>query len=333
MRSLGTLLLLLLAANTFGQTTVETAITYAGDQPLLMSRDGGTVRIDDRVVTDSAVRSAIDGLGGQALLVWTQEGGAVMAQRFDASGKGVGFALRIGTNAAGPVAVAAGTDRYLVTWPSAQGDLYATILKPSGDPLVPPMPVTKQGPTVLEIAAAATGNTFAITWHIWPPETTVLATVLDDLAMPSSMEPLVVTTDGTFPDVTSNGSGFYIAWGGMDVTGIHGRSLFPNGLLGNVQRLTSGDDRGPRVAWDGFAYTIAFAQFGHPRPGVSIWILAIRRFSAAGAYVESLELPSTLYMPRTWDVVAGDGRVTVAAPPLHTFAVGPLRKRSRTVRH
>jgi hypothetical protein len=329
MRSLG-ILLLLLAIPVSAQSTFDAAVAYMGEQTLTVTREDGVIRANDRMITaGGAVRVAMDALEtNSALIVFTQADGAVIGWRVDPSGRNVGGGVLIGGNASGPVAIAAGRDRYVVAWPSPTGDIYATILSASGAPLVPPLVVTTQGPRIREINATAMGNAFALVWHVWPEETKVFATILDEAGVPLSMNPILVTDRGAFPDVTSNGSNFYAVWDDEGV--IRARNLDRDGSLGRVQLLRGGDVHAPRVAWDGYAYTVAFAQIGRPRPGTAVAILAVNRFTTTGAFVEALSIPGVVYFPRAWDVDAREGRVAVV--PSLTFEVGPPPLRRRIVR-
>ena len=329
MRLLGTLFVLL-ALPAFPQSTFDAAVAYMGEQTLTVTREDGVIRANDRTITaGGAVRVAMDALErNSALIVFTQADGAVIGWRVDPSGSNIGGGVLIGGNAPGPVAIAAGRDRYVVAWPSPSGDIYATIVSASGAQLVPPLVVTTQGPSVLEIRAAAMGNTFALVWQTWDDGPNVFAAILDETGVPLSMDPIVVTNRGAFPDVTSNGSNFYAVWEDEGV--IRARNLYPDGSLGRVQHLRGGDVHGPRVAWDGYAYTVAFAQIGRPRPGTAVAILAVNRFATTGVFVEALSSPAVVYFPRAWDVDASDGRVAVA--PSLAFEVGPPRVRRRIVR-
>ena len=171
------------------------------------------------------------------------------------------------------------------------------------------MPVTtQQSHTIRELRADAADNTFAVVWHGYP-DPRVFATMLNEVAMPLSMTPLVVTDRGAFPDVSSNGQSFYIVWNDTEIFNIHGRELMADGTLGRVRRLTVWSTQVARVVWDGFAYTVGYVQVGRPRPGTMITFLSVLRFNRAGGQIGYYEVVSSPYFPRLFDLGAQDGRV------------------------
>jgi len=336
MRPLGIPFLLFLAATAFADpfetpvqiaTTsaphVEVASTAAGPLAIWIE-DGGTLRANGRFVSDAAKGASVASFGEYALVVWTLEDGAVMAKRVRPDGMTAGLVRRIGSNATGAIAIAAASDRYFVTWGGTLGEVYAAIVNDVGDPLVPAMPVTTQSPgTIGEIAAAASADGFAAVWHVWPGETKVFAITVAESGVPLSMTPIEISDDGIFPDITSNGNNFFIAWTNGEALWMSARTLTLQRDLGRVRSI--GPSRIPRIAWDGFAYTVAFAREFSPRGGFVFPVLFVTRINEYGGVIETLATAAAL-VPREWDVDARNGRLHLV------ISSGDLTLRSATVR-
>ena len=315
---------------------VEVTATAEGPLPIWID-DTGEMRANGRFVTAAAVRGAVASFGDYALVVWTQADGAVMAKRVRPDGVTAGLVRRIGSNATGPVAIAAASDRYFVTWGGTLGEVYAAIVSDVGNPLVPAMPVTTQSPSqspsgIDEIAASASENGFAAVWHVWS-ERKVFAITVAESGVPASMTPLLVSDDGLFPDITSNGDSFFTAW--MDGNGLlRARTLTVERELGRVRSLGVG--QAPRISWDGFAYIVAFARVVHPRPGFAFPVLFVTRVNAYGGVIETLAQAAAL-LPRTWDVDAGSGRVHLVVSSnevtLRSATMREPRPRMRVLRY
>ncbi|HEX6094846.1 MAG TPA: hypothetical protein VF432_00875 [Thermoanaerobaculia bacterium] len=309
---------------------VEVASTSAGPLVVWLD-DSGVLRANGRTVASAAVRVATASVGDTALVVWTQADGSVWARRLSPDGSSSGVVRKIGSSAAGPVAVAAADGRYFVAWPGLLGQIYAAIVSPLGGPIVPAMPVTAQsGSTIGEIAAAASADGFAVVWHDLEARD-VFATTLDTNGVPVSMTPLLVSDDGGFPDVASDGTTFLIVWG---LGTIHARTLTVDGDLGRTRTVTLGV--APRIAWDGLAYSMAYVHQVYPRPGFSFQQLTAMRLTSYGTYVERLSPANTL-MPRIYDVDARSGRFdlghSVNSVWVQSAMVGEPRTRVRAMRH
>lgn len=315
-------------------SAADAEVTATAEGPLaIWIDDGGEMRANGRFVTAAAVRGAVASFGDYALVVWTQADGAVMAKRVRPDGVTAGVIRNIGSNATGPVAIAAASGRYFVTWGGTLGEVYAAIVSEVGNPLVPAMPVTTQSPSGIgEIAAAASENGFAAVWHVWS-ERKVFAITVAESGVPSSMTPLLVSDDGLFPDITSNGDSFFTAW--MDGNGLlRARTLTVERELGRVRSLGVG--QAPRITWDGFAYIVAFAREVQPRPGFSFPVLFVTRVNAYGGVVEPLGEVGVI-LPRTWDVDARGGRVHLVVSSnevtLRSATMREPRPRIRVLRH
>jgi hypothetical protein len=284
---------------------VEAAIASTSTQALVIWRDGTVLTANGHRLTYDAKHAAVAAVGEAGLAVWTEAGGFVTGSRLTETGAPFGPAFRIASNAAGAIAIAGGADRYLVAWPTILGDIYAAVLDAAGTPLVPAMPVTMQtAGTIEDISAASMGNTFALVWH---SSSQIHATTLDDLGMPGSMKPTLVSDAGGSADITSNGSTFFAVWAGEH--GLRGRNLAADGSVGRVQKLTNGSDFAPRVAWDGSAYSVAYLHSIPPRHVITV--LEVFRFSTTAVPVEHL-LQSSLtavWFPSLWDIDAREGHV------------------------
>lgn len=295
----------------------------------------GAVRANGHLVTDAAVELGVASAGESALVAWTQADGSVLVMRRRADGTAGGIARKIGSNASGEVAVAAAAaeNRYLVAWTGSLGEIYAALVSGHGVPVMPAMPVTTQSSsTIAEVAAAASTDGFAIVWHDLPARK-VFATTLDVGGLPVSMTPLLLSENGGFPDVASDGNVFFTAWG---IGTIYARTLTVDRELGRVRNVTAGS--APRIAWDGFAYGMAFVRPVSPRPGFSFPVLMTIRVTVHGTIVEYLSLANQL-LPGAWDVDAVPGRVDLimgaggVAVESAIVREPRLRERVRMVRH
>ena len=332
--------LLALLLLTFGPPTqhttqtaafVEVASTPAGPLAVWLE-ESGAVRANGHLVGDGAVRIGVATLDDFVLVVWTQADGSVMARRRRADGTEAGVARRIGSNASGPVAVTGAGDRYFIAWAGTLGQIYGAIVTSLGVPIVPAMPITTQSasPTIIELAVAASGDGFAAVWHDFDARE-VFAITLTASGTPVSMTPMLVG-GGAFPSIASDGSNFFIVWS-TDET-VFGRTLTAERELGRVRTVTAGI--APRIAWDGFAYALAFARLVFPRPGFAFHQLMTMRTSAYGTYVESVT-PTNVLLPRVYDVDARPGRFDFGYVSdgvwTRNAPVGEPRTRFRFVRH
>jgi hypothetical protein len=342
MRLLGIPFLLLLASAAladFGPSTQFTtassgyvAVASTTTGPLAVWReDTGVVRANGQLIAEDSTRIAASSLGDFALVVWTEPDGSVTAVRRRPDGTSAGVERHIGSNATGPVAVIAAGDRYFVAWAGSLGQVYASIVTSLGDRIVPAMPVTTQSTgTIDEVSAAASADGYAIVWHVLA-ERKVFAVTVHASGAPVSMTPLLLSGDGGFPDVASDGSGFFAVWG---IGTIYARTLELDGTLGRVRTVTTGV--APRVVWDGFAYGLAFIRDFQPRPGTYLHQLVTMRISEYGTYVEGLQAANTL-LPRSWDVDARPGRLDLVYSlswiAVQSATVGEPRTRIRVLRH
>ncbi len=310
---------------------VEVASTSAGPLTVWLE-DSGAVQANGQLVTSGAERIGVASHGDYALVVWTQADGSVMAARRRPDGTAAGVVRRIGSNASGPLAVVDADDRYFVAWMGSLGEVYGAIVSTIGLPIVPAMPITTQSSSHIdEIAVAASAEGFAVVWHDLLARQ-VFATTVRASGVPVSMTPLLVTDDGGFPDVASDGEGFFVVWG---IGTVSARTLSLEGELGRVRTVTVGT--APRVAWDGFAYSIAFLREVRPRPATVLQALMMLRISEYGTYVELLQ-PASIIFPRAWDVDARGGRLDLvfsgsAGVSVHSATVGEPRTRVRAVRY
>ena len=151
--------------------------------------------------------------------------------------------------------------------------------------------------------------------------------------MPASMTPLLVSDDGLFPDITSNGDSFFTAW--MDGNGLlHARTLTVERELGRVRSLGVG--QAPRITWDGFAYIVAFAR----EVSAAARLLVSRAVRHADQRLRRRRRnvgEVGVILPRTWDVDARDGRVHLVVSSnevtLRSATVREPRPRIRVLRH
>jgi hypothetical protein len=354
-RSLALAVLLLVSSTLFADpfgppvqltstAATQVSLAYTTDDLLVLSRADSVVRVkasrvagDGYLVTDSAVRAAISAIEDRGLVVWTSASGAVLAMRLSSTGEPAGSAVRIGDLAAGSIAIAASGDRYLVAWQGNLDNVYATLLDSGAGVRVPSMPISTIGLAPIgELAAASNGDGFAVVWHSWAHDLKIFAVTLDHNAQPVNLEPLVVAENGLFPDVTSNGSHYFVAWGNTDYKGVRARTLAPDRTLGRIVSVSSDPGAAaPRIAWDGSAYSAAFIRIAQPRPGLMIPFLSAVRIRESGGAVETLG-SVVPFFGQDFELVARDGVVDLVVSgglTRRTAVVHPPRVRSRAVRH
>jgi len=323
----------------------QVAIADTIEDTLVLWRVDSTVRVKasrssntaGSLVTEFAESADVAAIGDRGIAVWTQTSGAVMALRLKSDGAPAGPIVRIGDGAAGPIAVAANGESYLVSWIGTLDNVYVTLLNPAGGARVPPMPVTTPSPSPLgALASASNGEGFALVWHTSTPVNDVYALTLDDNAVPSTFAPvLVAAANARFPDVTSNGTNYFVVWG--DADGIGGRTLTPQQEAGRSISVAAPDAAGPRVAWDGSAYSVAYVSLAQlTRPAFIHYMVAVR-IRESGGFVERL-LCSPSYFPRAFDLSARAGRVALAVSTgagltLEAAGVEQPKRRARSTRH
>jgi hypothetical protein len=318
------------------------ALAYSNDHVLALWSHQGKVRVKaaglnvEHVIAESATGAAIASVGARAVAVWTDGSGSVWSRRLASDGTPAGLAVKIGDKAAGPVTVAANATRYLVAWDSPQEHIYSTLLDSTGAVLLPPLAITDTGADVGEPVASSNGVGFAVVWHTWPPAERVYAALYDGNGIPESFHPMLVGERALYPDITSNGEGYFVAWGDRDFQGIRGRSISATGDLGRRVTITSDNGVVPRLAWDGSAYSMAYVVTAYPRPGYTIPYLASRRFRESGGFVEGLGASAPLFA-QGYDLKARAGRVDLLVPTgegltLQTATVATPPLRSRAVR-
>lgn len=327
-------MLLLLATSALAQQparSVEVAST--GSTPVRVWVDfNGVVKANEHLVTLAAVEAAVAATGDSALVVWTEADGTVRAMPRNVDGTAAGAASAIGSNATGAVAVAAASDRYFIAWAGSLGEVYGALVSTAGVVLVPAMPVTAQsGVTISRIAAAANANGFAVVWDV-RPVAGVFATTLDPNGVPVSMTPLVLSEYGWSPDVTTDGNTFFAVWAPN-----FARTFTIDRSLGRVRTVAKGGGS-MRVAWDGFAYSVAFTRLVPARGGFMVPEIAAIRINAYGAYVGQLmTVDPFVSMASTWDIDASDGRIDLlfssAGVHLESRMAEALPKRARSARH
>lgn len=319
----------------------EVELAYVGDSLVAVWIEDSVLRSavvgarTSRQIAVDVKRVAVAWSEDRALVIWTQTSGAVMAVRLASDGSPVGSIVRIGTaEGSSAVAVAYGSGRYVAAWAGPFDAVYAAALSPAGGMLVPAMPISTQAAADIgDLEMASNGERFAVVWHIGTTPREGFATMLSDNAVPLSMTPISLGV-ASFPDVASDGTDFMVVWGGGTRQGIVGRRFSPSGELLNRVRFTTESDTAPRVVWDGSAYTIAFRSFVVPRPGFAFNILTVYRFTASGAYVESLQPDSGILFEGEIDLIAGDGRVDLMwGRRVQTAEVERPPARRRATRH
>lgn len=300
------------------------------DHPLVLRVEDGVATVNGHFIWGRVREGAIAARASDGFAAWTEADGAVMGVRLGADGSATGTVRRFGSSARGPITIAAAEDRYLIAWAGAFGEVNGAIVGPTGAPMVPAMPLTTQSPSEIgEMRAAASADGFAIAWHFFP-EADVAAVTLNAYGVPVSMTPLVISVDGSYEDVTSDGKQFFVAWGNGDF--ISGRTLSVEGELGPVRRLVDG--AAPRIVWDGVAYAMTFIHRIPSPPFESWYALAVLRVTSFGKHLGVIELNSP---GSPGEIDARGGRIDIAyfrkGVVVQSISVPAEPRRMRSVRH
>lgn len=264
-------------------------LTLTGNTPFLVFNDDATraglmvdgqplahpVALDTTILRDGGAVS----IGEQSFGVWLQNDW-MYGQRFDAAGNMVGaptYIAMVDSRHTMRLGVGASTDRYLVAWAVLSrvvGAIVGTdgkVLDGSNVELTP----GTWGRNVEAVKIASIGDEFLLVWEStgdepWSTPCTlacpsddreVHAVVVDKTGNPiTSTEKLLAHGAGE-PDVVSNGVDDYlVVWTNVagTISGVH----LSQGMttVGPVKQLVGSQGYGPRVAWDGSAYDLAYVD-------------------------------------------------------------------------
>ncbi|HEY2322843.1 MAG TPA: hypothetical protein VGJ82_08265, partial [Thermoanaerobaculia bacterium] len=231
--------------------------------------------LDTTVLRDGGAAS----IGSQSFGVWLQ-GDWMYGQRFDDAGNPTGsptYIAMVDSRHTMRLGVAASSDRYLVAWAvqsrvvGAIVDMNGNVLDGNNAELAP----GTFGRNVEAVKVASIGDEFLLVWEStgdepWSTPCTlacpnddreVHAVVVDKTGAPIKSTEKVLAHAAGEPDVVSNGVDDYlVVWTNVagTVSGVH----ISKGAaaIGSVKQLVAANGYGPRVAWDGSAYDLAYVD-------------------------------------------------------------------------
>jgi hypothetical protein len=279
------------------------------------------VALDTVVLRDGGAAS----IGDQSLGVWLQ-GDWMYGQRFDAAGGEVGtptYIAMVDSRHTQRLGVGASGDRYLIAW-AISSRVTASVVDTNGAILNGDFEVTSGtfNRNVEAVKVASVGDEFLVVWETtggepWSTPCT-LACPNDD----REVHAVVVDKDGNTikstetvlayaagePDVASNGTDdYFVVW--TNVAGVVSGLHISKGMtsIGAVKQLIASNGYGPRLAWDGAAYDLAYVD------GSDSQALRAVRLDAAGQVADVIGAP-TLHQgvwPRQFGIAARDGAIAI----------------------
>jgi hypothetical protein len=288
-----------------------------GDQPL-----AHPAALDTVILRDGGAAS----IGDQSMGVWLQ-GDWMYGQRFDAAGNMVGsptYIAMVDSRHTMRLGVGASTDRYLVAW-AVLSRVTASIIDTNGNILNGGNIETSSGTygrNVEAVKVASAGDEFLVVWEStstepWTNPCTlacpsddreVHAVVVDKDGNPIKSTETVLAHGAGEPDVASNGvDDYFVVWTnvGGTVSGVH---IAKGGTsIGTAKQLVASQGYGPRVAWDGAAYDLAYVD------ATDSQALRAVRLDAGGQVADVIGTP-VLHQgvwPRQFAIAAHDGTIAV----------------------
>jgi len=306
------------------------------------------VALDTVVLRDGGAAS----IGDQSFGVWLQ-GDWMYGQRFDAAGNPVGspvYIAMVDSRHTMRLGVAAANDRYIVAWAVASR-VTASVIDTNGNILDDDVELSSGtfGRNVEAVKVASTGDEFLLVWETtgdepWSTPCTlacpnddreVHAVVVDKDGKPVKSTDKVLAHGAGEPDVASNGVDDYFAvW--TNVAGVMSGVHIARGAtsIGPVKQLAASNAYGPRVAWDGAAYDLAYVDASDSQA------LRAVRLDAGDQVADVIGTP-VLHQgvwPRQFGIAGKDGTIAVTYVDgvRLVLASGPATipvTRTRAVRH
>jgi len=300
----------------FNDDTTRAGVMVNG-QPL-----AHPVALDTTILRDGGAAS----IGNQSFGVWLQ-GDWMYGQRFDAAGNMTGspsYIAMVDSRHTMRLGVGASVDRYLVAWAvssrvvGAIVDMNGNILEGNNAELTP----GTYGRNVEAVKVASIGDEFLLVWEStgeepWSTPCTlacpsddreVHAVVVDKTGAPiKSTETLLVHAAGE-PDVVSNGvDDYFVVWTNVagTISGVHLAKGAAS--IGPVRQLVASQGYGPRVAWDGSAYDLAYVDASDSQA------LRAVRLNAADQVADVIGTPALHQgvWPRQFAIVGQDGTIAI----------------------
>jgi hypothetical protein len=279
------------------------------------------VALDTAQSRDTAAAS----IGEQSFGVWLT-GDWIYGQRFDAGGTATGvpvYIAMVDSRHTMRMGVAGGTDRYLSAWAELTR-VVGSIVDTNGNVLdsnVPLAPGT-YGRNVEAVKVAAIGNEFLMVWETtgdqpWETLCTlqcpsndreVHALIVDQDGNPVSGTEKLLAQGAGEPDVVSNGKDdYFVVWTTVagTISGVHVARGAAS--VSAVTTLVPANGYGPRLAWDGAAYDLAYVDAGDGQA------LRAVRLDHAGQVADVIGTPALHrgVWPRQFGIAANDGTVAL----------------------
>lgn len=279
------------------------------------------VALDTVLLRDGGAAS----IGDQSLGVWLQ-GDWMYGQRFDAAGSEVGtptYIAMVDSRHTMRLGVGASNDRYLVAW-AILSRVTASVVDTNGTIINGDFEVTSgiYNRNVEAVKVASIGDEFLVVWETtgaepWSTPCT-LACPNDD----REVHAVIVDKDGNTikstervlahaagePDVVSNGADdYFVVW--TNVAGVISGVHVSKGMtsVGAVKQLVPSNGYGPRLAWDGSAYDLAYVDASESQG------LRAVRLDAGGQVADVIGTP-VLHQgvwPRQFGIAAREGVIAV----------------------
>jgi hypothetical protein len=273
-----------------------------------ISRDGGAASI-----------------GEQSAGVWLQ-GDWMYAQLFDADGNRTGapaYLAMVDARHTSRLGVAAGNDRYLVAWP-LQSRLVASTVDMTGHIVTDALQLS--GGTYLRnvetVHVASLGDEFLVVWDATPDEPwstpcdvgcpgadhDVHMVIVGTDGLPKQGTERVLATSAAMPDVASNGNDdYFVVWTGAKSGIVQGVHIARGGSVAGTAVTLATDGWGPRVAWDGKAYDLAYSHW----PGQDLRAMRLDANGNASEVIGDATSIAGSVSPRQFGIAAQNGVVAL----------------------
>jgi hypothetical protein len=304
------------------------------------------------LVSEQSRQTAAASIGSQTMVAWLHNDD-LYAQLIGSDGKPVGPPIDIAfvdSRHTQRFAIAASRDRYLILY-EATARVIGVILDANGKVLNYFLQLSggEYGRNVERISMASNGSEFLAVWDVssaepWVTPCTLVcpsddrevrAVLIDDEGNPVPGTERTLSTSAADPAVATNGSDYFVAWTRLG-GGISGQTIGAGfASAGDPVTITTRQDYGPHLAWDGSLYDLAWINNDN---GLA---LAADRINVGGNIVEPLLASATFtgFVPRDFDLAARDGRVIFAVPSAghlrlqYVTVTPPPPARIRAVRH
>lgn len=311
-------------------------LSLTGNSPFLVFNDDTTraglmvdgaplahpVALDTTILRDGGAAS----IGDQRFGVWLHDDW-MYGQRFDAAGNMTGsptYIAMVDSRHTMRLGVGASTNHYLVAW-SVLSRVVGSIVDTNGKTLDGSnveLTAGTWGRNVEAVKVASIGDEFLLVWEStgdepWSTPCTlacpsddreVHAVVIDNTGNPvKSTETLLGRAAGE-PDVVSNGvDDYFVIWTNIagTVSGVHVSKGATH--IGAVRQLVASNGYGPRVAWDGSAYDLAYVDASDSQA------LRAVRLDASDQVADIIGTPVLHHgvWPRQFAIAGEDGMIAI----------------------